>query len=69
MSGIPVLTAEGDCIARAWENAMLRLFESGCEIKTQYDKPGDPGSKDVTMSSDFRYNYSLDNLSPSEYPP
>jgi thymidylate synthase len=49
MNGIPVLTAEGDCIARAWENAMLRLFEAGCDIKTQYDKPGDLASKDATM--------------------
>ena len=49
MTGIPVLTAEGDCIARAWENALLRLFESGCDVQTQYDKPGDPASKDATM--------------------
>ena len=49
MNGIPVLTAEGDCIARAWENALLRLFESGCDIQTQYDKAGDPPSKDATM--------------------
>ena len=49
MNGIPVLTSEGDCIARAWENAMLRLIESGCDIKTQYDKPDDPASKDATM--------------------
>jgi thymidylate synthase len=49
MSGIPVLLAEGDCIARAWENAMLKLYESGCELKTQYDKPEDPPSKDATM--------------------
>ena len=49
MNGIPVLIAEGDCIARAWENALLRLFESGCDIKTQYDKPEDPASKDATM--------------------
>ena len=34
---------------RPWENAMLRLFESGCDIKTQYDKPSDPVSKDATM--------------------
>lgn len=49
MSGIPVLFAEGDCIARGWENALLKLHESGCEIKTQYDKPDDPPSKDATM--------------------
>jgi len=28
---------------------MLRLFESGCDIRTQYDKPDDPVSKDATM--------------------
>jgi thymidylate synthase len=49
MNGIPVLFAEGDCIARAWENALLKLYESGCDIRTQYDKPGDPPSKDATM--------------------
>jgi thymidylate synthase len=49
MSGIPVLTAEGDCIARGWENAMVVLYQSGCDIKTQYDKPEDPPSKDATM--------------------
>jgi thymidylate synthase len=49
MNGIPVLTAQGDCIARAWENALLELFRSGCDIKTQYDKPDDQPSKDATM--------------------
>jgi thymidylate synthase len=49
MNGIPVLMAQGDCIARAWENALLELDRSGCVIKTQYDKPDDPPSKDATM--------------------
>jgi len=49
MNGIPVLTAEGDSIARAWENSLIALYESGCEVATQYDKPGDPPSKDATM--------------------
>jgi thymidylate synthase len=49
MAGIPVLVAEGDCIARAWENALVLLYQSGCDIKTQYDKPDDPPSKDATM--------------------
>ena len=49
MSGIPVLHAEGDSIARAWENALLALYRDGCDIKTQYDKPDDPPSKDATM--------------------
>ena len=49
MSGIPVLCVEGDCIARAWENALVTLYESGCDVKTEYDKPDDPPSKDATM--------------------
>ncbi|MCD4728025.1 MAG: thymidylate synthase [Pirellulales bacterium] len=49
MAGIPVLMAEGDCIARAWENALVLLYKSGCDVKTQYDKADDPPSKDATM--------------------
>jgi len=49
MPGIPVLHVEADCIARAWEESLLLLHQKGCEIKTQYDKPGDPPSKDATM--------------------
>ncbi|MCY2994235.1 MAG: thymidylate synthase [Planctomycetota bacterium] len=49
MDGIPVLTAEGEGIAQAWENSLVRLFQQGCDISTQYDKPGDPPSKDATM--------------------
>jgi thymidylate synthase len=40
---------EADCIARAWENSLLLLHKCGCNIKTQYDKPDDPPSKDATM--------------------
>jgi thymidylate synthase len=49
MNGIPVLTAEGGSIAQAWENSLLKLYESGCTVKTQYDKPDDPPSRDATM--------------------
>jgi thymidylate synthase len=49
MSGIPVLHVEADCIARGWENSLLELHRNGCTIRTQYDKPGDPPSKDCTM--------------------
>ena len=50
MQGIPVLTAEGDGIAEAWENSLIELNASGCEIRTQYDQPGDPLSIDATMN-------------------
>ncbi|MBN2293180.1 MAG: hypothetical protein JXM70_12185 [Pirellulales bacterium] len=49
MNGIPVLTAEGEGIAEAWENSMVELYRHGCDLKTQYDKPEDPPSKDATM--------------------
>lgn len=49
MKGIPVLHAEGDCIARAWENSLVELHAKGCNLKTEYDKPDDPPSKDATM--------------------
>jgi thymidylate synthase len=49
MSGIPVLHVEADCIARAWEESLVLLYKRGCDIKTQYDKPDDPPSKDATM--------------------
>lgn len=49
MNGIPVLTAEGENIPLAWENSLLALHARGCDIKTQYDKPEDPPSKDATM--------------------
>jgi thymidylate synthase len=49
MNGIPVLHVEADCIARAWEQSLVELHQHGCAIQTQYDKPGDPPSKDATM--------------------
>jgi thymidylate synthase len=49
MSGIPVLHVEADCIARGWEQSLIELNKNGCSIRTQYDKEGDPASKDCTM--------------------
>lgn len=49
MSGIPVLHVEADCIARGWENSLIELHRSGCSVRTQYDRPDDPPSKDATM--------------------
>ncbi len=49
MKGIPILHVEGDCISRAWEQSLIALHEKGCSVRTQYDKEGDPPSKDATM--------------------
>ena len=49
MKGIPVLHVQADGIARAWELSLIELHRNGCDIKTEYDKPEDPPSKDATM--------------------
>ena len=33
----------------AWEKAVVACWEQGDRIPTQYDKPGDPASRDVTV--------------------
>ncbi len=47
---IPVLQARGKGLAEAWENSVLEVYNNGCAIKTEYDKPGDPPSKDCSMT-------------------
>ena len=46
---IPVLMVEGNSLAEAWEKSLVSAHGNGCEIKTEYDKPDDPPSKDCTM--------------------
>ena len=46
---IPVLNVCGVGIAHAWERSLLELYNNGCLIETEYDKPGDPPSRDATM--------------------
>jgi len=50
LGGIPVLFVEGEGLAEAWEKSLISLYEKGCEIKTEYDKPDDPPSKDCSMT-------------------
>jgi thymidylate synthase len=47
---IPVLSVSGANLPEAWERAVLACWRSGAEVRTQYDKPGDPPSKDCTMT-------------------
>lgn len=46
---IPVLTIEGKTLPEVWEKAVLATWERGARIKTEYDKPADPPSRDATM--------------------
>jgi len=46
---IPVLKVEGNTIPEAWEKSLLEVWDKGIAIKTQYDRPSDPPSRDATM--------------------
>lgn len=46
---IPVISITAGCLPEAWEKAVLAVWEQGLEVKTQYDKPDDPASRDATV--------------------
>lgn len=46
---MPVISITAECLPEAWEKAVLAVWDQGYEVKTQYDKPGDPPSKDATV--------------------
>ena len=47
---IPVISVEEKTLAEAYEKSLVRLYQEGIQIKTQYDKPGDPLSLDCTAN-------------------
>jgi len=46
---IPAISIRADCLPEAWEKAVLAVWDQGLEVKTQYDKPDDPPSRDATV--------------------
>ena len=46
---IPVIIITADCLPQAWEKAVLAVWDKGLKIKTQYDKPQAPPSRDATV--------------------
>jgi len=46
---IPVLMVRGETVAEVWERSLIEVWEKGISIKTEYDRQGDPESKDATM--------------------
>ncbi len=46
---IPVLRVQGKTLPEAWEKSVLAVWEQGVSVPTEYDKPGEPPSKDCTM--------------------
>lgn len=46
---IPVIKVTGKNLPEAWEKSLIETWNNGCQIKTQYDKPEDPPSRDCTI--------------------
>ncbi len=49
VASIPSIAITADCLPQAWEKAVIAVYDDGIDIKTQYDKSGDPPSKDATV--------------------
>ncbi len=49
VANIPAISITADCLPQAWEKAVLAVWDKGLDVKTQYDKPEDPPSKDATV--------------------
>ncbi|MFH0731864.1 MAG: thymidylate synthase [Candidatus Omnitrophota bacterium] len=48
-NGLPVINITAKTLPEAWEEAVIKTWELGLSIKTEYDKPDDPPSKDATV--------------------
>ena len=46
---VPTINVNASCLPEAWEKAVVAVWEQGLTVKTQYDKPDDPPSKDATV--------------------
>lgn len=44
---LPVVNVTAETLPEAWETAVKQTWETGAIIPTQYDKPGDPPSRDA----------------------
>jgi len=46
---IPVLSVSGETIPRAYEKAIKEVWGKGVSVRTEYDHPDDPPSRDATV--------------------
>ncbi|MFC1848608.1 thymidylate synthase [candidate division CSSED10-310 bacterium] len=46
---IPVLSVNGETIPLAYEKAIKEVWEKGISVRTEYDRPQDPPSRDATV--------------------
>jgi thymidylate synthase len=45
----PLLVTRARTLPEGWEKSVIQCWEHGGEMETEYDKPGDPPSRDCTM--------------------
>ncbi len=45
----PVIKVEGETLPEVWEKSVMKCWQGGIAIRTEYDKAGDPPSRDCTM--------------------
>lgn len=50
----PLLQTHARTLPQAWEQSVIQCWNCGAEIQTEYDKPGDPPSRDCTMVIEVR---------------
>lgn len=48
-ANMPVLHVSGSIVPEVWERAVVQTWEYGYRIPTEYDKEGDPPSRDCVM--------------------
>lgn len=48
-ANIPTIHVTARCLPEAWEKTVVAVWEQGVDVKTEYDKPEDPASKDATV--------------------
>ena len=49
ITNLPVIAVNADSLPQAWERAVIAVWDKGLDIKTAYDRQGDPPSKDATV--------------------
>jgi len=47
--GAPVFVIKAKTLPEGWERSVITCWERGTPVKTEYDRPGDPPSRDCTM--------------------
>jgi len=49
VANIPAISINADCLPEAWEKTVLAVWDNGLDVRTEYDKPQDPPSRDATV--------------------